>query len=284
MTRVIFAMLLGALLGAATAHAEVPTAADDTPLDALTDAQRATFHQAEAAWQDGLLYRAEELFEGLTREAPDFDRAWRRRCGVVLEQDRAEDARTLCREALSLRDSAPNRTGLALALIRLDPRTEDAQEGRPELTEARALIDVVTASAPDYVSGWHALCAWGAAAESIDALDTCLLRLADLEPASAGAWYYEAVRALLLDDHAAAMRALRESRRLGLSPDLFRPLAFALAEAGVRPGRQGKRRAKAKGWTWQDAIPWGVGAVLVVSVLLVAFGRRDEPEPGADRE
>ncbi|HMV70363.1 MAG TPA: hypothetical protein PKA64_26210, partial [Myxococcota bacterium] len=120
--------MFASLVWIALALAEAPSPELQARLDA-----------AEAAWARGDGAEAERLLTAINDEAPAWDKPWRRRCGVVLDDGRSSDAVELCRKALAIEASVENRTALALALVRDATGLEDA--GDAALAEARALLD-----------------------------------------------------------------------------------------------------------------------------------------------
>jgi hypothetical protein len=276
-------VLVGLLGLTQLAHAGLPP---DTPLDALPAPQRERFEAAERAWAEGDLLIAEAGYVAVNEAIPSFDRAWRRRCGVVLAQDRAWEAVEHCERALSLVDSAENRTALAHALIR--PDGEDPADDRPELGRAKELLDSVIRDSPDYPGVWPALCSWAMEADDDDALGRCVERLEADRPSELGTLYYRAVLDIQLGAWEHAANTLASAKARGLSEELYEPLALRLqTERGPAQERGGPRvRTVANlqprtDWTWADVIPLAIAGLLVLVVFVVAFfgGEEDDGRP-----
>ncbi len=261
----------------------------DTPISALAEDLRPPFEAAESAWRAGDRGRAEQGYAYINDNAPDFDRAWRRRCGVELEQGKIYEAIDHCRKAVELQASIENRTGLAIALVR--PAPEDPPGHRSELDEARKLLMSVIAEEPDYLYAWQAMCAWSVEALDDDGLDECLRVLGAADPDNPGTLYFKSVQLMSNGELDEATRTLRRARQRGLPDHQFRPIALRLGLAGLeadpdalrqaRALAQGDTTAKVMG-TWSDILPFGIAALLLLSVGLLAFaGGTDEEDPPA---
>lgn len=246
----------------------------EAPTDTLPPATLAVYEQAEAAWKSGDALSAESLFARVNTEAPDFDRAWRRRCGATRELGRAAEAIELCRKAVALSPSVPNRTALAIALLSTDDEGQP-DDGRPELGEARGLLDAVLTEAPDDRIAWAALCDWAVGVEDADTLRRCAPRLAALDPEGAGTAWYEAWVAFADARPADARTALTTARKRGLSDDLYEQLASRLGAEEQRPAKA--TEPAVVGLT--DLVPWVIAAGLVLAVAALAFfgGKAEEP-------
>lgn len=260
------------------------TANADTPTDTLPAELVEAFDAAEAAWAAGDLQAAERGYRTVNEEAPGFDRAWRRRCGVVLAQDRAWEAVELCDRALTITPSVENRTGMALALIRPDPG--DPPGHRSELDRAKALIDQVILDDPSYLTGWQALCSYGMEASDDDALQRCVEHLEARLPGEVGTLYFRTVLDVQLGEWEHAFNTLRAARSRGLSDALFEPLAVRLKTELGPEGQPSAGRIRTVAnlqprteWTWADVLPLGIAGALVLVVFLVAFFGGDEEEP-----
>ncbi|MCA9572985.1 MAG: hypothetical protein KC656_34345, partial [Myxococcales bacterium] len=116
--------MLTLLLTAALAQAPEAELPPDTPVSELPDAVQSVFAEGEAAWERGDLAEAEAKLVTVTEQAPAFSRGWRRRCGAVLAQDRADQALPHCRKAVELDPTFRNRTALAIVLL----QTEGGQD------------------------------------------------------------------------------------------------------------------------------------------------------------
>ena len=111
---------------------------------------------------------------------PDFLHATRRLCGVVLQQDRRQDALSLCREVYDREASRENRSALVVALAARDESGKQPTEAELEeaLEHASILLDD-----PD-VDEWAVVSACQAAAASSNTatLSRCYGRLQDVSP------------------------------------------------------------------------------------------------------
>jgi tetratricopeptide (TPR) repeat protein len=260
------------------------TALADTPLDTLPQRDRTVFEAAERAWQAGDLEAAETGYASLNQSSPDFDRAWRRRCGVMLAQGRVWEAVEHCDKAVNLSASIENRTGLAIALTQ--PADGDAPGERPELLRAKELLDGVLYDQQDYLPAWQALCSWSMEAAHDDALIRCVEKLESKLPGEVGTLYFRTVLDLQEEAWEHALTTLQAARARGLSDALFQPLALRL-QTEQRPAQeQAATRIRTVAnlqprteWAWRDVIPLGIAGLLVLAVFLVAFfGGSDDDE------
>lgn len=266
---------IGCVLLASTAWA-------DTPIEALPEALRPIFEQAEAQWKVGELEAAEKTYTRINDEAPTFDRAFRRRCGVVLELGRPEESVELCRKAVELTPSIENRTGLAIALTR---RPEGAEGYREELDEARELLTAVTTEDATYIPGWQAMCTWALEATEDAALRSCVETLSAADPENSGTLYFQALRHMADGEVGEATTALRKARKSGLSDAQYQPLALRLGLSGQRPDPVAIQQARAVTQrargpvSWIDLVPWFLAGGLVLGVgVLLFFADDDEDE------
>jgi hypothetical protein len=254
---------------------------------------------AEAAWKAGHLAEAEQGFIAVTDAAPNWDRGWRRRCGVVLADARPQEAVSLCRKAVALQPSAENRAALAIALLR--PAEDEEPAGRVELVEAGSLLQGVVQERPDFAEAWPPLCDWSIAASELGVLERCVGHLTATRPTEAGTLYFGAVLALQQQDVAGARKRLVAARTAGLADGLYKPLAAAIADAGgpsLVEGEPGNGEPRRAGEAAQGAfdprrpdavrgvgdwLPVAVGVGMVLAMGLLAFlgGRGGEvsPEP-----
>ena len=190
---------------------------------------QAALDAAEVAWKANDLEKAEDLLTEATTAMPTLDKAWRRKCGVVLSTGRTMDAIELCRTAVQLDASAENKTALALALVRdasdVDPATA------PSMEEARKLLDSVTAVNPDYVQTWAALCEWSRLTDDLATAERCVGALERLEPEKAGTFYFRALLDSAKNEWPHARTSLIAARNAGLQDDLYQPLAARITTA-----------------------------------------------------
>jgi predicted Zn-dependent protease len=246
----------------------------DTPLDALSPELRARFEAAEAAWERGELAVAETAFTEVTEGAPTFDRAWRRRCGVVLAAGRAPEAEGFCRKAVELQPSLENRVALSLALLDNDGHDE-----------AEALLRAAVREQPDYVPAQVGVCTWAHARRDDETLGACAARLAELAPGTAGTLYFTALDLAARGELEAASNTLVAARAEGLSDELARDAGQGIAGRAranaARTDRKPDGKRDESGWTAADLLPIGLGAALVLAVGILAFGRDDENEKPA---
>jgi len=184
---------------------------------------------AEVAWKANDLEKAEDLLTEATTAMPTLDKAWRRKCGVVLSTGRTMDAIELCRTAVQIDANAENKTALALALVRdaadVDPATA------PGMEEARKLLDSVTAVSPDYVQTWAALCEWARLTDDLATAERCVGALERLEPEKAGTLYFRALLDAAKSEWPHARTSLIAARNVGLQDDLYQPLAARITAA-----------------------------------------------------
>lgn len=249
------------------------TALADTPVASLDEAPRARFEAAEAAWALGELNEADRAYQDVLELAPDFDRAWRRRCGVMLAMGDPELAADYCRKAVELVDSHENRTGLALTLLQLEGGDVEAKE----------LIDRVTTEQPDYLQGWVALCTWAVAHGKEPVLATCLEHLTAVSENTPGTLYFRAMQQALAGDVEDATATLRFAREKGLGDDLTRQGAQVIAKQskdgeGARKRRAPKPAADDGTWSLADLIPLLIAGGLALAVGVLAFGQDDDDD------
>ncbi|MCB9682842.1 MAG: tetratricopeptide repeat protein [Alphaproteobacteria bacterium] len=249
----------------------------DTPVDVLPEGPRATFEQAEVDWADGDLEAALDGFSTVTVQAPTFDRAWRRRCGVLLGMGQVDEALSSCRHAVELVDGYENHTALALVLLQ---SADDEDDG----TQAAALIQGVVDAQPDYLPGWVAACTYASAHEAPKVLARCAEALQRLAPETPGTLFYTALQRADDGDIKGATEALRHAQELGLTDDLYargsRAIA-AQAKVAPVPGAAKKAKEEASSWSLGDLMPLLIVAALVMAVGVLAFGK-DEDEDAAN--
>lgn len=246
-----------------------------------TPEQQARLDAAENAWRQKDEAAAEKLLAQLTEEVPDWERPWRRRCGVVLAQGRTSEAVELCRKALALDPSVENRTALALALIRDTLGVEIA--GEPELEEARALIEAATTARADYAQAWAAMCELAIVKEDPAILQRCVEELEKHHPDDAGTLYYRVHLDLERADFNHARRALVSARSKGLSDDLYQPLVLRVSAAF--PEDQAEPAGVDALGSPTAMLPWVIAAGLALSVAAIALlGDRSRPAPAAPPE
>lgn len=248
----------------------------DTPIDTLPQPLRLTYEEAETAWGEGDLPAAEEAFRAVTEQAPEFDRAWRRLCGVVLATGRIDDAQAACRRAVELVAGHENQTALAIALMQGDAGNEEAKE----------LVEVVLETHRDYQPGWVALCTWASAVDDVEALDRCVPALEQSAPGTAGTLYYRSVLAAAKNDVRTAQAALMHAQSVGLTDALYEDGARRIEGATQRMA-VARQRAKAKQGTTPEAQafqPTDLLPILVLGALVLAVGvlvlGRDEDDEG----
>jgi tetratricopeptide (TPR) repeat protein len=260
------------------------TAQADTPLDTLAADQQELFVLAESAWEDGQLDKAEQVYAAVNKASPAFDRAWRRRCGVVLAQKRVAEAVELCKQAVSRRRSPENLTGLAIALTTPDP--DDPADSSHRLDRAAGLLDETLQSRDDYLPAWQALCSWAMEATDLSALSRCVTRLEQDIPSEVGTLYFRTVLDLDLGETEHALATLQAAQARGLPQSLARPLSLRLQteQTPVKEPSNSRVRTVANlkpvvSWSWADVIPLAIAAMLVLAVFLVAFiGGQDVDE------
>ena len=254
----ISATLFSLLLGTALA---------DTPLSELPVAYHPAFETAEAHWAAGRLQRAEAAYRQVVEGVPEFDRSWRRLCGVVLAQGRIREAVQACRKAVELKPSAENHIGLGIALTQMPAKRD----------EAAALLAQATEAAPELLPGWQATCALLHAQGRDKQLETCARRMEALDPLTPGTLFYGALYAIATDNLALAQRLLLEARSRGLPDSQFQEANQRLVAAS--PTQAPRRRRPQASWQASDLLPVGLAGVLILTVVLLAFGADpEEPE------
>lgn len=250
------------LLGAA--HA-------DTPLEGLPPEVRARYEAAEGAWERGDLAAAEAAFVEVNQLAPTFDRAWRRRCGVVLAAARPDEAVGYCRKARELSDSFENQVALAISLLEVE-----GQE------EAGPLLQAAVAANPDYLPAQVGLCTWAHGQHDNATLSQCATALQRLSPNTPGTLYYMALDLTAQGRLQEAADALQLARSEGLTDELVRDAALGVTSKARREkptSAREKVEERTTTWSLTDLLPIGLGAALVLAVGILAFGRdEDGPE------
>ncbi len=240
--------------------------------DKIPPKVQAALDAAEVAWKANDLEKAEDLLTEATTAEPTLDKAWRRKCGVVLATGRTMDAIELCRTAVQLDASAENKTALALALVRdasdLDPATA------PGMEEARKLLDSVTAVSPDYVQTWAALCEWARLTDDLATAERCVGALERLEPDKAGTLYFRAQLDAAKNEWPHARTSLIAARNAGLQDDLYQPLAAritaATADRAAPEGSDEKAAATAES-DLSSLLPLFLAGVLLLVVAAIAL-------------
>ncbi len=292
------AALLLAVAGPAWGQPTPEIALEDTPPEALEPAAQATLADAERAWEEGRLSDAERGYAAVTEGAPTFDRAWRRRCGVVLAMKVPEDAIPLCRQAMTLRDSAPNRVGLALALSSPPADgTTDGTERQADLDEAKQLLDEVLARHPAYLPAWQATCHWAVEAKALEPLQRCVTELVAGAPEAPGTFYYQARLALAQKRARDAAAFIQNALDAGMDRPTLEPLVAELAavqravaarqgklpqaRGPQGPGLEDLQQVRAE-WRWADAVPFAIVALLVLVMGALAF--LGEPDSNEERD
>lgn len=247
-----------------------------TSWDELSPELQEAYEEAEQAWKEGRLEEAETAYITVTDASPFFAPALRRRCGLLLSDERVAEARVLCRRAAAIEPDHENITGLAISLS-IAPHGQDAP-GRVHLTEAKSLFDKVLAEHEDYVPAVQGMCTWAQVTGEVEALRTCVARLEVLRPDEAGTHYVRALLELEDDDLGAAGEALIAAKKAGLPDRLFRPLAATLTARGdgTVPVQGAPRGSDATDYPVLDALPWLIGAGLILAVGLVGWTRRDD--------
>lgn len=265
----------------------------DTPLAVLDADLRGVFEDAEAAWKAGRLDDAEAGFTAVVESRPDFDRAWRRRCGLRIERHRPTDARLDCRQAVALKASVENRTGLAIALLPdLDDPADVDTDTLGRVAEAREALTAALTEQPDYLPAWQTVCAWGQVTGDVEALSECVPELVQRAPDQPTTDYFRAWLAMERGHLKLASESLRRARDAGLPEATLQPamLRFAQlslearvrAEGGPAAAEQGPTpvaeatRVLESDWTAADIAPLAVLGVLVLVVGGLVVGGRDD--------
>lgn len=126
---------------------------------------------------------AERGYDDVLAVAPGFSHATRRKCGVVLQQGRRDEAVALCKEALQAGDSPEDALALAAALARTPA---DGPLPTADLRDAHALLQKrVLPARPDDVQAHLLACNVTYSLDDLPGLASCsrdLQRLAPDEP------------------------------------------------------------------------------------------------------
>ena len=242
--------------------------ATDTPVDVLDPSLRERFIAAEASWESGRLAEAATGFTAITEAAPDFDRAHRRLCGVLLQQGLSTEAVSACARAVELKASVPNRTGLAIALIRAEA----------DPAEAVALIDAVTAEDPDYLPGWEALCTHAMAVDDAARLRQCVDALAVRAPQSDAVPVFRALVAAHDARFDEAQNHLAFASQAGVDAET---IATVRARIGARMSAAQARApvVRTPQWTAMDLVPAGIVLLLIAGIAVLALSARKDGGP-----
>ena len=232
----------------------------DALIDDLPDDLQAAFLQAEDDWQDGRLLDAERGFEQITEAVPTFDRALRRRCGVLLQMGERDAALPLCDQAHQMRPSAENAMGLARVLMQPSPRLPGSH--LEDLDRARTLIDGVLDADPDNLFAWQNLCLWSVAQADLEALGDCVVALERLEPDASGTLYHQSLWHMESGRLQQAARYLEKAIHAGLDE----------GTADVAEARLATLFARAQGPASSTAwLPWLIGGSLAALLLLLGL-------------
>ncbi len=244
------------LLAGAAFASPVP----DTPVTTLPDDLQAAFLQAEDDWQDGRLLDAERGFEQIITAAPTFDRALRRRCGVLLQLGERDAALPLCDQAHQMRPSAENAMGLARVLLQPSDRLPGSH--LEDLDRARTLIDATLEDVPDSLIAWQNLCLWSVAQEDLDTLGQCAAALERLDPQASGTLYHQALWHMESGRLNQAARHLEKAIHAGLDE----------GTADAAEARLSTLFARAQGPTSSTSwLPWLVGGSLAALLLMLGL-------------
>lgn len=243
----------------------------DTPITVLPTELQDAFLDAEAAWQSGRLDEAAEGFDLITSQAADFDRAWRRACGVRVEQRRHARAVALCREAVRLRSSRENRTGLAIALI----------HAKTDLDEARELIDEVLAEDPSFLAGWQALCSYALVQDETPRLRRCVDGLRERSPSSAAVPLFQALLSAHEEQFDAAWGQLEQAASLGAPDPMLASLRGRISSRFS--AHQAQQVPAGTTWSLADAAPLGIVLLLIGGIVVLALSDGREP-PSSDAD
>ncbi len=256
--------------GAAAPEATLPSSSTDTPVDALPQDLRDRFIDAEAAWQSGRLDEAAAGFDAITEAAPTFDRAWRRACGVRVQQRQYTRAVPLCDEAASLKASKENRTGLAIARIH-------AGSGQDE---ARDLIDEVLDEDPSYTVAWQALCSYALEYEDEGRLRRCVTGLEAHTPTAPAVPLFQALLQATEGEFDAAWAKLEVAAGEGVSEAMLASMRARVAglQAAAPTQRAGTRRA----WQLADLAPIAIVLLLVGGIAVLALSDNEDDDASDD--
>ncbi len=283
-----FIVLIALTLLLASTHPPTTVAAQESVDEftvRITDELRSRNSAAAELFAEANLARdaedwqtAEQLYRRVRELEPDFLHATRRLCGVVLQQDRRQDALSLCREVYDREASRENRSALVVALAARDESGKQPTEAELEeaLEHASILLDD-----PD-VDEWAVVSACQAAAASSNTatLSRCYGRLQDVSPDHDLTHYVGWLLPMLRGDLALAESRLEKARAAGMSPELYAQLAEATRDArpmmpGFVTGLPGLvRTAGIVGGVWLGLLVLLLGTGAILSQLTLRNASR----------
>jgi len=186
------------------------------------------FVEANLARESSEFARAEALYREVLHLEPDYYHAMRRLCSVVLALGRRGEGIALCRDALTVADTAENHSALVVAI--LDPEHDRAltpSEIDELLVHARWLVSDPQ-SDPDYLP---VVCAAAVKGDDLDLLRRAVARLESSRPGDVSTYYFAWLLAVVEGDLDRAMAALETARSVGLPEDQFAELMATTDEA-----------------------------------------------------
>jgi Zn-dependent protease with chaperone function len=230
----VSAVVVVCLLSAGgAARGQQPAAGDDAleaeirgEVAAASGEAAALFDQANQARGARELARAVELYQKASELAPAVDHPIRRRCTLLSELGRHDEAVDGCQRAVALAPDSPlDQSALAMAL---------ANRGGPG--DADRALPLARKAAKARWQDVRVVATWcGAALEAQNSpdLQECAPRLLELDPEGAIANYVSALAKAEQGDFTSARRFLAYARKAGIDDETYRGLsaAFDRAEA-----------------------------------------------------
>jgi len=232
------------------------------------------FEKANEARNTQAWPEAESLYREVLRMEPGFVHATRRLCHAVLEQERRDEALTLCRQAFAAESSPENRAQLLDVLLHKENR-EDFTPA--EIREAARHANVLLTQTRDL--DWvlmPAACQAALLAENGSLVRRCAERLQAAAPNEGVTVYYGWVAAMVEGDLGAAAAALDKGREVGLPEALLASMQADTEEA--RPWY--RRYLPMASWIF-GAWMGGLLLLLVLGVVLSRATLRAVREPAS---
>jgi Zn-dependent protease with chaperone function/Flp pilus assembly protein TadD len=230
-------------------------------LDALAPEATPIFQRATVTLDAGDLATAGDLFSKVLDLAPGFAPAERRRCGVLAQLGRRDEALPLCRSALAHDVSAPNQAALAAVLI--------ATKGAPppvDAAEAKRLAARASEAKPDDPYYGDVLVQASLSDNDLQSARQAVAHLQKVAPDDPNTDFLAAIVAGRSGDLDAAKAALDRAHEHGLPDATSADFAKAVDEA--RAGPWWLRAAKGLGWAvvaWLAALGLLLGAGYALS-------------------
>jgi len=265
-------LALAFMLPSASAKAEDKAAYEAklaAKLQALDPEAAKDFADANAARERNDLDAAAAGYRKVRERAPRFSAATRRLCNIRLMQGAAEEAISLCREALAEENIAENKTALAQTLI-IRPK----QGPKATISERREAFDLVSAAALDRPGDEYTqavLCEAALQNERLDTLRSCSATLLRVAPDSAPGYIYSAIVAASDGHFSDALDHLDQAKARGMSDDAYESMKSSMESSMPLHERYGAAMLKGfLGWLAGLIVLLGVGALLSKLTLRAA--------------